>query len=176
VGHQHYTAWLRDLREDPTNSDAAITDGAPERLYLVIMNGGAHMSVIHHMFQWKAPDGGRSRLDGCIVAFEGEILDAHGLPHLWKFAEEEEKLLQLRPLSADALEYAAMLYWDGDRDDEFHDRQTPPLGGRGATCQRLIPIPVEWAHMFLNDDPARDRTRDCVRATRYRGRTIEHAT
>ncbi len=26
------------------------------------------------------------------------------------------------------------------------------------------------------DDPARDRTRDCVRATRYRGRTIEHAT
>ena len=26
------------------------------------------------------------------------------------------------------------------------------------------------------DDPTRDRTRDCVRATRYRGRTIEHAT
>ena len=140
-----YAAWLRDLREDPTNPDTAITNGAPERAYLVIMNGGAHMAVIHHIFRWKAPDGGRSRLDGRIVAFEGEILDAHGFPHLWRFAEEEEKLPQLQPLSADALEYAAMFYQDGDRDDEFHDRQTLPLGGRGATvqtCQHLIPIPV----------------------------------
>ena len=124
------------------NPDAAITDGAPERACLVVMNRGAHVSVIHHLFRWKAPDGGCSRLDGCIVAFEGEVLDAHGLPHLWRFAEEEEKLLQLRPLSAEALEYAAMFYQDGDRDDEFHNRQTPPLGGRGAmvqTCQCLYP-------------------------------------
>ena len=42
-----YAAWLRDLREDPMNPDAAITDGAPERAYLVVVNGGAHMSVIH---------------------------------------------------------------------------------------------------------------------------------
>jgi hypothetical protein len=90
-----YAAWLRDLREDPTNPDAAITDGAPERAYLVVMNRGAHMSVIHHLFRWKAPDGGHSRLDRRIVAFEGEVLDAHGLPRLWRFAEEEEKLLQL---------------------------------------------------------------------------------
>ena len=57
---------------------------------------------------------------------------------------------------ADALEYAAMFYQDGDRDDEFHDRQTPPLGGRGAmvqTCQRLIPIPKGWAQMFLDYPP-----------------------
>jgi hypothetical protein len=27
-----------------------------------------------------------------------------------------------------------------------------------------------------NNDPTRDRIRDCVRATRYHGRTIEHAT
>jgi hypothetical protein len=53
------------------------------------------MSVIHHLFRWKAPDGGHSRLDRRIVAFEGEVLDAHGLPRLWRFAEEEEKLLQL---------------------------------------------------------------------------------
>ena len=123
------------------------------------MNRGAHVSVIHHLFRWKAPDGGRSRLDRCIVDFEGEVLDAHGLPHLWRFAEEEEKLLQLRPLSAEVLEYAAMFYQqdgDRDRDDEFHDRQTPPLGRRGATvqtCQRLIPIPVGWAHMFLDYPP-----------------------
>ena len=149
-----YAAWLQDLWEDPTNRDAAITDGAPEWVYLVVMNRGTHMSVIHHLFRWKAPDGGRSCLDGHIVAFEGEILDAHGLTHLWRFAEEEEKLLQLRPLSADVLEYATMFYRDGDRDDEFHNRQTPPLGGHRATvqtCQRLIPIPVGWTHMFLDD-------------------------
>jgi len=131
------------------NPDAAITDGSPEQAYLVIMNGDVQMSVIHHLFRWKAPDGVCSRLDGRIVAFEGEVLDAHGLPRLWRFTEEEEKLLQLRPLLADALEFAAMFYRDGDRDDEFHDRQTPPLGGRGAmvqTCQHLIPIPVgcQW--------------------------------
>jgi hypothetical protein len=77
-----YTAWLRVLREDATNPDAAITDGALERAYLVIMNGGTHMVVIYHLYRWKAPDGGQSRLDGRIVAFKGEIMDAHGLPHL----------------------------------------------------------------------------------------------
>ena len=41
-----YAAWLQDLREDPMNSDAAITDGAPERAYLVVMNSGVHMSII----------------------------------------------------------------------------------------------------------------------------------
>ncbi len=141
----NYTAWLRDLREDPMNPDAAITDGAPERACLVVMNRGAHVSVIHHLFWWKAADGGRSCLDGCIMAFEGEDLDAHGLPRLWRFAEEEEKLIQRWPLSADVLEYATTFYQDGDRDDEFHNRQTSPLGGHGATvhtCQRLIPIPV----------------------------------
>ena len=120
------------------------------------MNGGAYMSVIHHLFRWKAPDGGRSRLDGCIVAFEGEVRDVHGLPRLWRFDEEEEKLLQLWPLSVDALGYAAKFYQDGDRDDKFHDRQTVPLGVRGATvqtCQHLIPIPVGWAPMFLDYPP-----------------------
>jgi len=149
-------AWLRDLWEDPTNPDAAITDGAPEWAYLVVINRGAHMLVIHHLFRWKARDGGHSHLDGRIVAFKGEVLDAHGLPRLWRFAKEEEKLLQLRPLLAKILEYAAMFYLDGDRDDEFHNCQTPPLGGRGATvqtCQHLIPIPVGWAHMFLDYPP-----------------------
>ena len=140
-----YAAWLRDLREDTTNPDAAITDRALEQAYLVIMNGGMHMAVIHHTFRWKATEGGQSHLVGRIVAFEGEILDAHGLPCLWRFAEEEEKLLQLQPLSADALEYAAMFYWDGDRDDEFHDRQTPPLtpdhhpSGMSTHVSRLPP-------------------------------------
>jgi hypothetical protein len=151
-----YAAWLRDLRGNPTNPDSVITDREPERAYLVVMNCGKHMSVIHHLFRWKAPEGGRSRLDGRIVAFEGEVLDGHGLPRLWSFAKDKERLLQLRPLAVKALAYAARFYQDGDWEDEFHDRQTPPLGVRGATvqtCQRLIPISVGWAHMFLDNPP-----------------------
>jgi hypothetical protein len=158
-----YTAWLRDLWEDPTNPDSVITDRAPEQAYLVVMNRGEHMSVIHHLFRWKAPDGRHSRLERRIVAFEGEVLDRHGLPRLWSFAEDKEKLLQHRPLLVEALEYAAKFYRDADRDDMFQDRQTLPLGMCGATvqmrgakvqtCQRLIPILVGWAHMFLDNPP-----------------------
>jgi len=151
-----YAAWLRDLRGNPTTPGSVITDRAPEQAYLVVMNGGYHFSVIHHLFQWKAPEGGRSRLDGRLVAFEGEVLDGHGLPRLWSFAEDEERLLQLRPLSVEALKYATKFYQDGDRDDEFHNRQTVPRGVRGATvqtCQCVIPIPVGWAHQFLDNPP-----------------------
>jgi len=152
----NYAAWLRDLWENPRKPNAAIIDGAPERAYLVVMNGGTYMSVIHHLFRWKASDGGCSRLDGCIVAFDGEVQDVHGLPHLWRFDKEEEKLLQLWPLAASTLEYATCFYRDGDRDDEFHNRQTPPLGmcvPTVQTCQHLIPIPVGWAPMFLDYPP-----------------------
>jgi len=86
-----------------------------------------------------------------LVAFEGEVLDGHGLPRLWRFAEDKERLLQLRPLLVEALEYATKFYQDGDR-----DWQTVPLGVRGATvqtCQRLLPIPVGWAHQFLDNPP-----------------------
>jgi hypothetical protein len=62
----------------PTNPDADITDRAPERAYLVVMNGGAYMSVIHHLFRWKAPDGGRSRLDGRIVTWSPPPLAVTG--------------------------------------------------------------------------------------------------
>jgi hypothetical protein len=39
---------------------------------------------------------------------------------------------------------------------------------------RLI-MTVHTNGTIMVDDPTRDRTRDCVRATRYRGRTIKHA-
>ena len=91
----NYTAWVRALRRDRTSPEAAIHQDAPERVYLAIMNGAKHLLVLHHLHRWKAPNGGRSRLDGCIVAFEGEVRDVNAPPLLWRFDEEEKVLLQL---------------------------------------------------------------------------------
>jgi hypothetical protein len=98
--------------------------------------------------------GGCSCFDGCIVAFEGEAWDAHGLPLLWKFDKQEELLLQCRWLTASALHHASVFYRDGDKDNRFHTCRTPPPPGWHGetikTCHCLIPIPVGWAHMFLD--------------------------
>jgi hypothetical protein len=150
----NYAAWVQALKQDPMSPEAAINEEAPERAYLAIMNGTTHLSVLQRLHQWKAPDGGRSRFDGCIVAFEGEARDAHGLPLLWKFDKQEELLLQRCQLPASALRHATLFYPDGNKDDRFHTCQTsPPPGWHGETietCRRLIPIPVGWAHMFLD--------------------------
>jgi hypothetical protein len=134
--------------------EAAINEEAPKRAYLAIMNGATHLSVLHRLHQWKAPNSGCSCFDGCIVAFEGEARDAHGLPLLWKFDEQEELLLQCCQLPASALNHASLFYPNGDKDDRFHTCWTPPLpewhGETVKTCRCLIPIPVGWAHMFLD--------------------------
>ncbi len=144
---------MRAHRQDPANLEAAIKEDAPERAYLTIMNGAKHLLVLHHLHWWKTPDGGCSCLNGCIVAFEGEVWDAHGLLLLWKFDKEGGMLLQFRQLPASALHHAALFYHDGNKDDQFHSQRTPPtLGWRGETvetCRCLIPIPVGWAPMFL---------------------------
>jgi hypothetical protein len=105
-----YTAWVQAFKQDPMSPEVAINEEAPERAYLAIMNGATHLWVLHRLHRWKAPDGGRSRFDGCIVAFEGEARDAHGLPFLWKFDEQEELLLQHRWLTASALHHASVFY------------------------------------------------------------------
>ncbi len=76
----YYAAWVRALRQEPMNPEAAIIEDAPERAYLAVMNGNKHLLVLHHLHWWRAHDGGRSCLDGYIVAFEGEVQDTHGIP------------------------------------------------------------------------------------------------
>jgi hypothetical protein len=150
----YYAAWVRALRREPTNPEAAINEDAPERAYLAVMNGNKHLSVLHHLHWWRAHDGGRSCLDGYIVAFEGEVRDANGIPLLWRFDEEEAGLPHPGPLPAFALNHASLFYREGDKDDRFHNRRTPsPPGGQEETIKtfgRLIPIPVGWATMFLD--------------------------
>jgi hypothetical protein len=52
----NYAAWMRALRRDPANPEAAINKDAPKRAYLAIMNGAKHMSVLYHLHQWKTPN------------------------------------------------------------------------------------------------------------------------
>ncbi len=52
------------------------------------------------------------------------------------------------------------------------------VGGLGTNmCKAAHPSGgLDSSNPRFVDDPAHDWTRDCVRATRYCGRTIEHAT
>jgi hypothetical protein len=150
----NYAACLQALRQDPMSPEAAIDKEAPERAYLAVMNGAMYLLVLHHLHRWKAPNGGHSCFNGCIVAFKGEVRDAHGLPLLWKFDKQEELLLQCRQLPASALHHASLFYRDGNKDNRFHTCRTPPppewQGETVETCCCLIPIPVGWAPMFLD--------------------------
>ena len=52
-----------------------------------------------------------------------------------------------------------------------------PASTTSSFLSQLTAVPTSsFSHFHVPDDPTRDRTRDCVRATRYRGRTVEHAT
>jgi hypothetical protein len=60
----------------------------------------------------------------------------------------------------------------------------PKIGTKIGMCSldRMIAVQIGEGKQLHNivwqgcDDSTRDRIRDCVRATRYRGRMIEHAT
>ena len=43
-------------------------------------------------------------------------------------------------------------------------------------CCRTVSAACHFSLIYTDDPPTRDRIRDCVRATRYCGRTIKHAT
>jgi len=69
-------------------------------------------------------------------------------------------------------------YNDDEDNDEYNDDKTPMT----PTTNRMIVVQMGGGKQLRNivwqgcDDLTRDRIRDCIRATQYRGRTIEHAT
>jgi len=69
-------------------------------------------------------------------------------------------------------------YNDDDDDYEYNDDEMPMT----PRTNRMIVVQMGGGKQLRNivwqgcDDPTRDRIHDCVRATQYRGRTIEHAT
>jgi len=122
----HYKAWTQALSRTPSSPAADVDRIAPELAYLVRMNGESEFSVLHHLHRWRSPDGVRSRLNNQIVAFEGELRSEHGLPLLFRFDEDDDKLLQLQLLPTGLANHAADFYRDGQQDDAFHRGQVPP--------------------------------------------------
>jgi hypothetical protein len=105
-----YKAWVKALCQAPGSPEAALNPRAPKWAYLAILNGAKHFLVLHHLYQWKAPEGACSCFEGCIVAFEGEVRDEYGFPLLWRFEEDNEDLLQLTHLPENLSTQVALFY------------------------------------------------------------------
>jgi hypothetical protein len=74
------------------------------------------------------------------------------VPNLWRFEEPEEQLLRLLTLPPVLLSNMACYYADRVNDEYYCTTVAPDAGGAGwaPLCGCLIPIPVEWAPMFLD--------------------------
>ncbi len=87
-----------------------------------------------------------------MVAFEGNVRSGRGVPNLWRFDEPDKQLFWLVTLLPVALREVAKFYASDDNDDYYRNTIVPDKGGAGwaPLCGRLIPIPVEWASLFLD--------------------------
>ncbi len=71
---------------------------------------------------------------------------------------------------------------DEDDDNKYNDDETMTTTMMATMTNRMIAVQIGEGKLLRNImwhgcyDPTHYRIRDCVRATQYRGRTIEHAT
>jgi hypothetical protein len=75
-----------------------------------------------------------------------------GLPNLWRFEEPDDHLFRLLTLPQVSLSDTARFYEDKTNDEYYCTTVVPDEEGpgRAPACGRLIPIPFEWAPMFLD--------------------------
>jgi hypothetical protein len=87
-----------------------------------------------------------------VVAFEGNVQSGRGVPNLWRFDEPDEQLFWLVMLPPVALRKVAKFYASDNNNDYYRNTIVPDKGRAGwaPLCGRLIPIPVEWASLFLD--------------------------
>jgi hypothetical protein len=112
----------------------------------------AFFSVMHSLRWWAEAPGGSRNQHGRIVTFEGEVRTGTGLPNLWRFEEPDDHLFRLLTLPQLSLSDTAQFYKDETNDKYYRTTVVPDEEGpgRAPACGRLIPIPVEWAPMFLD--------------------------
>ncbi len=130
----------------------ALGPKATERIYLAMLNAEGIFSVMHSLRWWTEAPGGSRNKRGWIVAFEGEVQTGTGLPNLWRFEELDDHLFRLLTLPQVLLSNTARFYENETNDEYYRTTVVPDKEGPGRVpaCGRLIPIPVEWAPMFLD--------------------------
>jgi hypothetical protein len=148
-----YEGMVRSMVEDPAGAFAvALAPEAKERTYLAVPNKEGVFSVFHGLTWWADAPGGVCNQQGNLVAFKGNICSGRGVPNLWRFDEPDEQLFRLVKLPPVALRDVARFYASDDNDDYYRDTIVPDKGGAGwkPMCGHLIPIPGEWAALFLD--------------------------
>ncbi len=125
---------------------------AKGRTYLAMLNAEGIFLVMHGLQWWAGAPGGDRNQRGKVVAFKGEVRTGTNVPNLWRFEEPEEQLLQLLTLPPVLLSDTARYYADRANNEYYRTTVAPDAGGASwaPSCGRLIPIPVEWAPMFLD--------------------------
>ncbi len=117
-----------------------------------MLNAEGVFSVMHELQWWAGAPGGARNQRGKVVTFKGEVRMGTNVPNLWRFEEPEEQLLQLLTLPPVLLSNTARYYADRANNKYYRTKVAPDAGGAGwaPLCGCLIPIPVEWAPMFLD--------------------------
>jgi hypothetical protein len=125
---------------------------AKGQTYLAMLNAKGVVSVMHGLLWWAGAPGGACNQCKKVVAFKGEVQMGTNVPNLWRFEEPEEQLLRLLTLPPVLLSDTACYYADRANDEYYSTTVAPDAGGASwaPSCGRLIPIPVEWAPMFLD--------------------------
>ena len=119
---------------------------------MAMLNTEGVFSVMHGLQWWAGAPSRASNQRGKVVAFEGEVRMGTKVPNLWRFEEPEEQLLRLLTLPPVSLSNTARYYADRANDKYYRTTVAPDAGGAGwaPSCRGLIPIPGEWAPMFLD--------------------------
>jgi hypothetical protein len=130
----------------------ALGPTATGRAYLAMLNAEGVFLVMHGLQWWMEAPGRTCHQCGKKVAFEGEVRTGTGVPNLWRFDEPEEQLFRPLTLPPVLLSDTAIFYAEEAIGEYYRATVVPDAGGTGwaPACGRLIPIPVEWAPMFLD--------------------------
>jgi hypothetical protein len=152
VATEHEAICHAILEDQAGAIESALGPKAKGWTYLAMLNAEGIFSVMHGLQWWAGPPGGARNQCGKVVAFEGEVRTGTNVPNLWRFEEPEEQFLRLLTLTPVLLSDTARYYADRANNKYYCTTVAPDAGGASwaPSCGGLIPIPVEWAPMFLD--------------------------
>jgi hypothetical protein len=132
---------------------ALAPSAASTRAYLVVMNDDVGFSVLHHLQRMDREIRPGDPIIDHIVAFEGDIRPQGPTPNVVVFTEAEDTLFKRFHLpTARLAETHARYRSRADGNDQLPTFVVDPSITTRVTgaVTRLIPIPLEWAPMFLD--------------------------